>query len=342
MTTNTRTTRRAFTLLEVLVTVSIIAVLLTIVIVSFGRVRDEAKRSICDRLLTNIQQAVDVFEKDTGYAPPLLVPDDPAYAFQTSMPSSRVQTIVPEAQADPQDALLRSRYLSEYSITAYLIGIGDLDGDAGTGINGVFPSTELDDGKDGDGIRNPGRDKSWGGAVNRANHMAETTGRVFGPYLDVASLGDDLRVDEFTGMYRIYDAYDSPIRYYRYWPKFVYNADSRVQSVVEIPYELLDFGNLAAHIEFGDSLSLTANRDLFASEYMLVSAGAEPLDYVRAPSGRPLEAFGDMAFDESSGQTTYIEPTDTAALSTFFSSPIAPLWTGTRPFLESNIKRGQR
>jgi len=353
MSANTRTTRssrRGFTLIEVLVSIGVIAVLLTIIVVAYGSVRRDAKRTITARLLTNIEQAIQTFETDMGYAPPLLIPDNAGYAFYEDEPAMAARTIVPEAQGtDAMMALQRARYMSEYSITAYLLGIGDIDGDAAGNGTGVFPSTELDDGKAGDGIRHPGRDKSWGGAADRSMHNATTTGRVLGPYIDAASLGDarepgagvGLDIDQTTGMYRILDAFGSPIRYYRHWPKFVIDSGNRTQSLNGVPYELLEFESVANSIEFGDPLSIAANRDVFSSDYMLVSAGMQPrTETVVAQTGKIFEGFGDITFDSGSGATGYIRANETGMLSTLFGDPSDPLWKGTRPLLESNIKVG--
>jgi len=257
---------------------------------------------------------------------------------------------VPESQVatdeNPQNtaeaALKNARYMSEYSITAYLIGVGNTKGDtsSATGMNGIFPSTAADDGKAGDGIRHPGRDKSWGGASNRDKHNATTTGRVLGPYLDIASLGDDLRVDPNTGMYRLYDAFDSPIRYYRYWPKYQANSSGdREPSLDGVPIELLSFESVGNRVEFGDPLNPIAEGDVFSFEYMLVSAGVRPaMDSMTDPMNtRAVSGFGDVTYDAGNGAFQYIVP-GASNLFDLLSEP--GRWRGTRKLLETNIRQG--
>ena len=316
-------------------------ILLGILIVAFGAVRTTARGTITNRLLANVTQAIDRFEEDTGYLPPLLVPDNPGYAHITGEPSSRVATIVPEAQDDPRVALRNARYKSDYSLTAYLLGTGDIDGDE-PGDDDIFPNTDGDDGVAGPGIRNPGPDKSWGGARDRDQHDAPRTGRVLGPYLDAGSLGDALEIDPQTGMYRLFDAFDSPIRYYQYWPTTAIDEGRRVQTLDQTPIELLDDESVVNAVEFGDALGLSDNRDVLSFEYMVVSAGAERQTAVTVPeTGEPLERFGDIFLNASDFATTYADPA--TATSTFIDdlSMDTDLWKGTKPMITSNIKVGR-
>lgn len=333
--------RRGFTLIELLVTSAVIVILLGILIVAFSAVRTTARGTITNRLLANVTQAIDRFEEDTGYLPPLLVPDNPGYEHITGEPTSRVRTIVPEAQPDPRVALRNARYKSDYTLTAYLLGTGDINGDA-PGDDGVFPNLDDDDGVAGPGIRSPGPDKSWGGARDRDQHDATQIGRVLGPYLDAGSLGDALEVDPNTGMYRLLDAFDSPIRYYRYWPTSQVVSGAREQTLDDVPIELLDDESVVNAVEFGDPLRLSDNREALSYEYMVVSAGAEPRTEVIVPeTDEPLEQFGDILLDASDFTTTYTDPSNTSSSIVSDLSMDAELWKGTKPMITSNIKVGR-
>jgi prepilin-type N-terminal cleavage/methylation domain-containing protein len=336
-----RRVRRGFTLIELLVTIAVIVILLGILIVAFGAVRTTARGTITNRLIANVTQAIDRFEEDTGYLPPLLVPNNPGYAHVTAEPTNRVETIVPEAQSDPRTALRNARYKSDYTLTAYLLGTGDINGDA-PGDEDIFPNRDEDDGVAGPGIRNPGPDKSWGGARDRDDHDATEVGRVLGPYLDAGSLGDALRIDPQTGLYRLFDAFDSPIRYYRYWPTTEVEDGARQQTLDQVPLELLDDQSVINAVEFGDPLRLSDNRDVLSFEYMVVSAGAQPrTEVIVSETGDPLEQFGDILLNETDFATTYTAPsTETSSYIDVLSMDEA-LWKGTKPMITTNIKVGR-
>ncbi|MDG2424856.1 MAG: prepilin-type N-terminal cleavage/methylation domain-containing protein [Phycisphaerales bacterium] len=221
-----------FTMTEVMVTIGIIVILLSILLVTVGGVRETARVASTRSIMTAMSQATSRFREDTGYLPPILDND------------RRLVEAVPITSTSRGDGA--PKYLHDmqgwYSFTSpaeYLVGYGG----------------EAMDGKAGLGIRNPGRDGIWGASLDSDgniqqcppgfNRQPDPNGLVLGPYLDlkddkvIASLGwdeaegawDSGSIDPSTGQPAIYypgdagyninapkvvvDAWGTPIRYYR-------------------------------------------------------------------------------------------------------------------------------
>ena len=216
--------RRGFTLIELLVVISIIVLLVGITLVVASSALKTAEISSTRFLMSSVSDGLEQFHTDFGYYPPLLRDD-----FNRSTPMRDVLEIQPDA-----GRLLRQyRFFSMTSLPVYLVGIGRLDpADVASDSD-----PERHDGVAGPGIRDPGPDHSWGGALDRTKNKPTRTGRVYGPYVDLGDgdsmrpishpdLGSDddssVRAADSTGndaldlsMPIIVDAWEQPIRYYR-------------------------------------------------------------------------------------------------------------------------------
>ncbi|MAT81975.1 MAG: hypothetical protein CMJ29_10090 [Phycisphaerae bacterium] len=226
------TGRSGFTMTEVLVVIGILVILLAILLVTVGGVRDTARVASTRSVMTAMSQAMSRFREDTGYLPPIL---DNDRRLVDAVPITNTTN----AQGYPNYLYDMQGWYSYTSPAEYLIGYGgeSMDGHAGLGI------------------RNPGRDGVWGATLDAdgnlqqcppgSNRQPETNGMVYGPYLDlkddsvIASLGwddsqgvwDSGSVDPATGQPAVFypgepgydinapkvivDAWGTPIRYYR-------------------------------------------------------------------------------------------------------------------------------
>lgn len=311
--------RRAFTLVEVITVVVIIGVLAGILLVSFGGVLRTSKNLQCERTLRTIGDAVQAFNTDFRYDPPLLRIQRADWDIgEETQAGDRV--VVPEAwptgpAGDPPTAgrtrlnLEQTRYASEYSIAAYLMGAGDIDGktvnSTGTAGNSSTPNRGAnqieDDGNAGPGIRDPGPDHSWGGAGDRDvqtdgvnQRRAIRTGRVYGPYLDQSAMASLMLLDENTGLYRVADPWGQPIRYYRSWPTKNRPVGGQPEPSVDFtPAELRSVQALEHQIAASNQPNFEYEREILTARFMLVSAGQRSITATTTGELRPVPLFGD-------------------------------------------------
>ncbi|MGP1345237.1 MAG: prepilin-type N-terminal cleavage/methylation domain-containing protein [Phycisphaerales bacterium] len=301
-TTNNRNDGRpGFTLIEMLVVIAIIAILAGIILVAVGRALGTARRTAVAATLGNINQAIAAFESELGYPPPLITPDDPNFtlgiddyptaANRFTIPQARFLEELGLSQNAFRSAMARTRYASEFSITVYLMGIGDLyTGQGPAGTSNELSGIE-DDGVAGPGMTNPGRDRSWGGARDRTEHTA-TPGPVIGPYLDPGQFAGALELVEPNagtggggprGLYRLNDRFDYPIRYYTGWITKAPQGepDAGQPTGRYLPPELRDLDgwqNFIANPTDAAQGGVEAgalDNDLAAARWALLSAGAE-------------------------------------------------------------------
>lgn len=274
--------RRGFTLIELLVVVVIIGLLLGLLTVAFSGALSKSKNAATENLLRNIQTGVQQFENDFNYLPPLI--DGHKHAM--------------EASDDPAEELWLHRYYSVYSLPIYLLGVGEL----APFDPGGTQDPNRHDGKEGPGFRDPGPDRSWGGARERDAHRATTTGRIYGPYIDVGDGTDVLRkvrAEDFTvlppdgepddffadedgddvgDLYVFADRWDQAIRFYKGWPTRD-NIDGAIQhTVTRVPIELREPESIeqhmyAPHSVFGADPML--DQEILRAPYALLSAGAD-------------------------------------------------------------------
>lgn len=323
--------RGGFTLVELLSVIAIIAVLVGILLVSFSGVLGTARRSVAERLLRSVAQGVDSFKNDLGYLPPLLsvegtgLGQTPPNGSRATLPEYRT-TASGGAAPSPSDVvenLRETRYGSEYSIGVYLLGAGDIDGkqpsdgSASPASDNPGANSAEDDGEAGPGFRDPGPDRSWGGAAWRQDQTtagtppttrAIRTGRVYGPYLDVAQLGESLFVEPQTGLTKLVDVWEQPVRYYTRWPVTDRaTSGTPAPSVEYTPVELRGRSSVEAQMDpdISDAerdLLLERDRDVLNAPYALLSAGAPKLFKTESPATpafykargqEPLALFGD-------------------------------------------------
>lgn len=211
---------RAFTLVELLITVAIIVLLLSLLIVSVSYARRTAQVTGTRSLMASIARALVQFEKDHGYFPPVLREfnggtEPRAYSPPPNLPSA----------TNPLLGAYRLSMQSWYSVVSlpeFLLG----NADGGPGL--------------GRGIYAPGPDGVWGGATDWdgggwsvADRRPATRGPVFGPYLEIpsarmlgsfagydadgrplAALPGEAAYDE-TAPRVIVDVWGSPLQYFR-------------------------------------------------------------------------------------------------------------------------------
>lgn len=282
--------RRGFTLIELLVVVGVIVALLALGLTAGTAARASAKRSAGERLLQAVAQGLEQFKADHGYYPPLLNPD-PAGV----LPGALVSESLPDAfLGSGPDPVLRANYRSDISLSAYLMGIGDLNGDRKQEYNISSGEPNLDDGVNGPGIRAPGPDKSWGGARLRAAGLPTVAtdppippqdGTVFGPYFNVSNTkslkrmtaSDELAdpLHRLEGMALITDGWGNAIRYYRHLP----TGFAQEPTLEDVPAELLspDAAVVFANPNRPSSQPVPATVDspLLHAEFVLLSAGPD-------------------------------------------------------------------
>lgn len=317
----TRTTpTRGFTIIEILVATAIIIVLVGILGVTLSKARNAAQRGLTERQVASIVQALDSFRNDFGYYPPLLA-DLSDYTGGPGDIGALAQPTVPKAvfrsDADQYaEAMEGIRYHSIYTLPAYLVGVGDLNRDQveiydESATEAVEPN--YDDGADGPGIRNPGPDKSWGGAANREAQQAPEdvpsnviparppTGPVYGPYLDIGAFEGMLRREPETimvgggevdnpmaGLYTLRDPFDNPIRYYKDWPR---KDDSGDTTITSAPVELRSPGSVEAQLGGELDEALERDAELLKWDMLVLSAGDRPR--FEDIDGNPIAPFGD-------------------------------------------------
>jgi prepilin-type N-terminal cleavage/methylation domain-containing protein len=347
--------RGGFTLVELLAVIAIIAVLVGILLVSFSGVLGTARRSVAERLLRSVAQGVDSFKNDLGYLPPLLSVEGTGLG-QT--PPNRSLATLPEYRTGSSEGpvptpsavvenLRETRYGSEYTIGVYLLGTGDIDGrkppNGEDSVNATDPNpganSSEDDGEAGPGIRDPGPDRSWGGAAWREDQWDEDfsppkprairTGKVYGPYLDVAQLGESVFIEPQTGLAKLVDVWDQPVRYYTRWPVTDRATTGTPEPSVEYtPVEIRGRSSVEAQMDTTISdaerdLLLERDRDVLNAPYALLSAGKPTLfktesaatpAFYKAKGQEPLALFGDRREGTGAEYQDMEQPFDPSAL----------------------------
>lgn len=300
--------RRGFTLIELLVVFVIILILVGILIVALGGAISSARRSKTVAQLQSIGTAIDAFETDFRYVPPLVTPE----LVSPDTSPTRTGLVTPRTWAqsggnpsDLNDYYEDARYNSEYSLTVYLLGIGALNPDE-TDDDGIAnSSTALHDGVPGPGFKAPGDLRAWKvqPPSGPLRHEPQLTGRTYGPYLDIGTLEGLVEFDDDRGLYKILDVWGNPIRYYSGWTGIEIVNGNRRPTLREIPIELRSSQSVEAELAGADLAQLLEFDDeLRTAQYALLSAGESSDDYFgtnpyTGEDNTFIAPFGDVVFD---------------------------------------------
>ncbi len=246
--------RGGFTIVEMLVTVAIIIVLLTILITAVSLAGRSAQRASTSFLMGSVNQALVRFKEDHGYFPPVLGTRDLAGSMIAG--SMRDAAPVPDASG-PVATYVESlqNWHSETSLAEYLLGYGNR-GEDGYGFVGnpatiQFPNAPGTKELPLLGFRSPGEDGVWGAwqrprdgfpptglllgrnlpdgsGLGQAANNDLIPGKVYGPYLDLkdSSIVGNIQVNgdvafpgdanyDDAGPKAIVDYWGRPLSYYR-------------------------------------------------------------------------------------------------------------------------------
>jgi prepilin-type N-terminal cleavage/methylation domain-containing protein len=339
----TRARRYGFTLVELLIVISIIAILIALVVVAARGVRRSAATTRTTSMLATINQAIAQFKGDLGFEPPLITEMVPSAANATVLGGG---FLTPELKgpvtggtaANTVTAYRERRYNSQFSLPAYLLGMGAMGGRPSTpGTLGHPPNTTfisesasgyreaaLDDGVPGPGFRNPGPLRAWkkaGSTPNTLVHSPDLSGRSYGPYLDPKQMAEVIELVEVVPstmrariagldsssniwMYRFIEPSGEPIRYYRQWPtRDAGTSPPNLPSTLRIPVELRSGEALAK--ELGGAVTgtpgtpLPADSDLLSASYMLLAANGDTAEKNLNPTAAlPFEFASELLFEQ--------------------------------------------
>lgn len=298
------TAPQGFTLLELLISVSIVAILVTLLVAGLTGAIGVSRQAQAGALLRSINIGIEAYQSDfDGDIPPLVLDNNSAGTFGNGVP----RVVTPDTEfaengVNRVTAAERTRWQSEYSLTVYLLGIGDFNGDDNPGLDATSPVANQDDGVAGPGFRSPGRLKAWRDdrSGNEDQHLATQSGNTYGPYLDLATLKDSLILDEERGLFKLVDAFGSPVRYYRDWPVRELVPGAGVQpSISRTPVELFNTAAVNAALEGDLDAALAADREIISARYALLAAGADPQKTIASNPRQggtvgPLSPFGDV------------------------------------------------
>ncbi len=232
--------RRAFTLLELLAVLLVIAILVGILSIAFTALTGQASESASRQDLTTIRNAVTSFKNEFGFLPPLVRDDPAADRIDRTADQERINVWDPTSRdgmaAQQAQTFLRDESqdrASAYSLGYYLAGALDAAVD---GIEGV-------------GFRTPRRDGTFA-----------KTGREYEPFVDVGTGGGvelvQLGADLTEGDIVLVDRFGTPYRYYRWEPE----ASITDQDSLNVPAILGD---------------LDAQPELRNARFAIVSAGQD-------------------------------------------------------------------
>ena len=330
-------------MIELMVVIALIAGLITILLVAVGPVLFGARTARLTTQLKNMTYGVEQFKTDFGDALPPLI---------TGIGRDGIDGIVTPELVGGRDnpaatiqAYRDARYFSAFTLPAYLMGVGDFNGDLReTYDDRSTPGVERneDDGKDGPGMKHPGRALAWKSSDDSSVHGAPVFGRDYGPYLDPGSyegmlerveVGSDLSPSPGGGlwMYRFVDDWGTPIRYYRNWP--VRNAGTGLPETDRIPVELRDPKEALLGLSSPGATDITRERDVLNAPYMIVGAGEEPEVYDSA--GVLLAPFGDIVVDNGGSRELMVDTSADGRLEGPSDSRGEDI---LRQFLESNVR----
>jgi len=256
---------RAFTIVELGVSILVVAILIALLIVGIARVSETAQAGAERQNLASLRIAIDSFEADFGFLPPMMK-DGIVYSTAdpprpTGPPPLMDDTLAVYREDVPEDVDFLRRAtasgadlrFSVYSLATYLVGAQDQPIDGGLVV----------DGKAGPGLRTPRRDGTF----------QVTGGKVIDPLFDLRGQSERLaEVNAEEGRYELRDRNGVAYRYYRWLPDDTtagVPAGKTVRDLLNVP-ELV-----------GDPAQDVSLRD---ARYAIVAAG-------------PNEVFGEVLTD---------------------------------------------
>lgn len=219
-----RPRRGAFTLLELLVVVVVISLLMSLLLVAFGGVRQRAREAKANQLVQSVKVAVLAYREQFGRLPPEVGPSglprgwpagfagnaeqDWDYDYDQTSPDfgewRRASTLVESEEATPG---------SDFTIPMHLVGRGvKVGGSTGPEIDGVA----------GPGLRQPSVSGGyfWNG---RSDFEPPARGRVYEPFVstrdeDAFLQTDDIASGPASGQRAtlVVDPFGTAIRYYNF------------------------------------------------------------------------------------------------------------------------------
>lgn len=229
--------RRAFTLLELLMSILIIGLLVGMLITAAVHVRRVVRETADRQVVINIGQAVGQFKKDFGFPPPL-VRDQDANAspnrvvvaasgnrlarlnvYNPVVPADRLKLAAPTPPFDIANPCADNRF-STVTLAAYLVGA------VATPISATPPPSGDPapiDGVVGPGFYKPKRDGSFdvpGEVSNPSAAASDRSGRKGGRVEPMLALSNNLKLQPLTapanvqGGVQVLDSRGVPIRYY--------------------------------------------------------------------------------------------------------------------------------
>lgn len=223
-----RTSRRGFTLLELLMSILVIGLLMALIIGGAVFARRAAKETTSRQGLVNIVQAISAFRNEFGFVPPLVRDHDSPVQYVVTGGGnnpSRLAVYDPASVADElklrvptpgpsvTNPLDDNRY-SEVSLAAYLVGSVQTPLGGGAGVPADLPI----DGVRGPGLYKPKRNGSFAVPADVRDSASESsrTGERFQPFLSLQKSG--VQVAEISagpgGIAQLLDTNGVPIRYY--------------------------------------------------------------------------------------------------------------------------------
>jgi len=281
----------AFTLIEMMITIALIALLISILVVTGSRVRRIADNKQTTQVMVTIKTGLEQFHDTYGYYPPLL--DD------RQSPINKFLSVV----SDPDELKKKEvNYYSTLTLAPYLIGVGDINHDGNPDTDGQN-ADEFDDGLAGEGFRDPGRDHAWGGATSSNNRKqywqtyenADPDGKLHGRVTKrLVDLNDSLKraVDRegnpINGYYlfELTDVWERPIRYYRGWDSRETDVDKTDGLPIDWPREWFASVSTEDHESFVSQLR--------SAPFVLMSSGRDRLATPETLDGDDATADNDL------------------------------------------------
>jgi len=156
--------RGGFTIVEMLVTVGVIVILVSIVVVALSLASRGAQRSRTQFLMTSISQGIQRFKDDHGYIPPVLG-RDPNSGLPPAQRTLRDGYGPPDPTAGNFIQQLQ-QWRSRTSLAEFLLGYGDRTQDGYGRVGAGVGDSPGDRETPTLGFRSPGPDGVWGAWTN--------------------------------------------------------------------------------------------------------------------------------------------------------------------------------